>query len=358
MMVIFLTGLVTMILMRTLRKDFATYTRDEDEAGEMGDIGDDSGWKQVRGDVFRSPPHLVLFSALLGTGYQLTFLVFFVILLAALADFYEERGAMMTALVIVYTLTSAIGGYTSAGFYARMGGKNWIKVLVVTSILFPGFCYAIIVALNIVAVAYHSLAYVHIYTMLSLAVIWIVIACPLTFAGTILGRNWDGKPNHPCRINQVPRQIPDKKWFQQPWLHILLSGILPFGSIFIEMYFVFTSFWHYKYYYVYGFMLLVFVILIIVSVCVTIVSTYFLLNAEDWRWYWSSFLSSASTACYVFLYSIYYFFAKTKMNGFFQTFFYFGYMSVFSIGLGILCGAIGFWGTSIFVRKIYQMKME
>ena len=34
------------------------------------------------------------------------------------------------------------------------------------------------------------------------------------------------------------------------------AGILPFGSIFIEMYFIFTSFWAYKIYYVYGFMLL------------------------------------------------------------------------------------------------------
>ncbi len=48
MMVIFLVGLVAMILMRTLRKDFATYTsRDEDDGTEMGDLADDSGWKQV-----------------------------------------------------------------------------------------------------------------------------------------------------------------------------------------------------------------------------------------------------------------------------------------------------------------------
>jgi len=58
------------------------------------------------------------------------------------------------------------------------------------------------------------------------------------------------------------------------------GGVLPFGSIFIEMYFIFTSLWHYKFYYVYGFMLLVFLILIIVTMCVTVVSTYVLLNAE------------------------------------------------------------------------------
>lgn len=91
-------------------------------------------------------------------------------------------------------------------------------------------------------------------------------------------------------------------------------------------------------YYVYGFMLLVFLILIIVTVCVTIVGTYFLLNAENYHWQWTSFFSAASTAIYVYLYSIYYYHVKTKMSGFFQTSFYFGYTMMFCLGLGILCG--------------------
>ena len=49
-------------------------------------------------------------------------------------------------------------------------------------------------------------------------------------------------------------------------------------------------------YYVYGFMLLVFLILVIVTVCVTIVGTYFLLNAENYHWQWTSFSAAASTA--------------------------------------------------------------
>lgn len=59
-----------------------------------------------------------------------------------------------------------------------------------------------------------------------------------------------------------------------------LAGVLPFGSIFIEMYFILTSLWGYMYYYVYGFMLLVFTILVVVLVCTTIVAVYFVLNAE------------------------------------------------------------------------------
>ena len=49
-------------------------------------------------------------------------------------------------------------------------------------------------------------------------------------------------------------------------------------------------------YYVYGFMLLVFLILVVVTVCVTVVATYFLLNAENYRWQWTSFAAAFSTS--------------------------------------------------------------
>jgi transmembrane 9 superfamily protein 3 len=68
-----------------------------------------------------------------------------------------------------------------------------------------------------------------------------------------------------------------------------------------------------QFYYVYGFILLVFSILLVVTMCVSIVITYFNLNAEDWRWPWTAFLSGASISIYVFMYSVYYFIAKTKM---------------------------------------------
>jgi len=44
------------------------------------------------------------------------------------------------------------------------------------------------------------------------------------------------------------------------------------------------------------------------------------------RWHWTSFFASGSTAVYVFVYSVYYFFTKTNMSGFLQTCYYFGYM--------------------------------
>ena len=325
MMDIFLTGIVSLILMRTLRKDYAKYARETGDLDDLDQELDESGWKQVHGDVFRAPPNLTLFCALVGTGSQLATMVFLMILFATATTLYMGRGAIIVSFIICYALTSLVAGYSSGALYCRSQGTSWIKTMLYTAGLFPGLCLALTLVLNSVALMYKSLAAVPFTSILMVLLIWVFLAVPLCIIGTILGRNWSGAADFPCRVNAIPRLIPDKRWYARPPVLICLGGVLPFGSIFIEMYFVFTSFWNYKFYYVYGFMFLVYVILTIVTICVTIVVTYFLLNNEDYRWPWTSFAASCSTAGYVFLYSVYYFFVKTKMSGFFQTVFYFGY---------------------------------
>ena len=54
MMVIFLVGLVSMILMRTLRKDYARYSKEDDIDDMEKDLGDEYGWKQVIGYLIQS----------------------------------------------------------------------------------------------------------------------------------------------------------------------------------------------------------------------------------------------------------------------------------------------------------------
>lgn len=68
--------------------------------------------------------------------------------------------------------------------------------------------------------------------------------------------------------------------YAKPSVVIPLAGILPFGSVFFEMYFILTSLTNYIFYYVYGFMVVVFLILIVMLVCISVVSVYVVLNAE------------------------------------------------------------------------------
>ncbi|KAL0397004.1 UNVERIFIED_CONTAM: Transmembrane 9 superfamily member 7 [Sesamum calycinum] len=66
MIVLFLSGMVAMIMMRTLYRDIANYNQLEtqDEAQE------ETGWKLVHGDVFRAPVNSGLLCVYLGTGFR------------------------------------------------------------------------------------------------------------------------------------------------------------------------------------------------------------------------------------------------------------------------------------------------
>jgi transmembrane 9 superfamily protein 3 len=88
------------------------------------DVREESGWKLVHGDVFRSPRNLVLLSALVGTGAQLAMLILLVILLAIVGMLYVGRGAIVTTFIVCYALTAFISGYVSGGFYSRNEGKK------------------------------------------------------------------------------------------------------------------------------------------------------------------------------------------------------------------------------------------
>ena len=58
----------------------------------------------------------------------------------------------------------------------------------------------------------------------------------------------------PCASDTAQSPIPPAAFYAKPRFICLVSGLLPFGSIFIEVFFIFASIWSYKYYYVYGFL--------------------------------------------------------------------------------------------------------
>jgi transmembrane 9 superfamily protein 3 len=356
MMVIFLVGLVSLILMRTLRQDYERFTdKDIDEINLEG-VVDETGWKQVHGDVFRAPPQLPLFAAVIGTGYQLLASVLIVVLAAILNRLYSNRGSITTTTVFVFAINSSVAGYVSSTTfleYASREDQRWKQVLILTGLLFPGLIIAIMFCLNSLSWMYKATNAISFLTIMGVFLIFCV-QLVLLFVGTQLGRHTYKGSDFPVHKNKFLRPIPTSEWYMQRWFICLLGGTLPFGSIFIEMYFIFTSFWNYKFYYVYGFSLLVLAILIVVTVCVAIVSTYFLLNAEDYRWKWSAIMSGGSSAIYVFLYSIFYFYTKTSMNGLFQTTFYFGYMFIFSSALFFLGASVAYSGVRFFVSVIYE----
>ena len=54
------------------------------------DLGDEYGWKQVHGDVFRPSSHPLIFSSLIGSGCQIFAVSLIVIIVAMIEDLYTE----------------------------------------------------------------------------------------------------------------------------------------------------------------------------------------------------------------------------------------------------------------------------
>ena len=137
-------------------------------------------------------------------------------------------------------------------------------------------------------------------------------------------------------------------------LPVLAGGVLPFGAVFIELFFILTSIWLQKFYYVFGFLFIVFVILCVTCAELSIVLCYFTLCGEDYRWWWRAYLCSASSALYLFLYAAYYFAARLEITRPVSAALYFGYMGIAAACFFVLTGALGFLACLAFVRAIYS----
>ena len=74
---------------------------------------------------------------------------------------------------------------------------------------------------------------------------------------------------------------------------------------------------------------------------------------EDYHWWWRSYLSAASSGGYLFLYAVWYFWAKLHISGPVGAVLYFAYMSMVALTFSLLTGSVGFFACLWFVRKIY-----
>ncbi|GFY80780.1 endomembrane protein 70 protein family [Actinidia rufa] len=245
-LITFLAGIVLVILLRTVRRDLTRYEElDKEAQAQMNE--ELSGWKLVVGDVFRAPTNASLLCVMVGDGVQIL------------------------GMSVVTILFSALGFMSPAS----RGTADHS----------------------------HSTGAIPFSLFVILILLWFCISVPLTLVGGYFG----AKAPHieyPVRTNQIPREIPAPKY--PSWLLVLGAGTLPFGTLFIELFFIMSSIWMGRVYYVFGFLFIVLILLVVVCAEVSLVLTYMHLCVEDWKWWWKSFFASGSVAIYIFLYSINY----------------------------------------------------
>uniref|UniRef100_A0A8C9EMW3 Transmembrane 9 superfamily member n=1 Tax=Pavo cristatus TaxID=9049 RepID=A0A8C9EMW3_PAVCR len=317
------------------------------------DTMEESGWKLVHGDVFRPPQYPMILSSLLGSGIQLFCMILIVIFVAMLGMLSpSSRGALMTTACFLFMFMGVFGGFFAGRLYRTLKGHRWKKGAFCTATLYPGVVFGICFVLNCFIWGKHSSGAVPFPTMVALLCMWFGISLPLVYLGYYFGFRKQPYDN-PVRTNQIPRQIPEQRWYMNKFVGILMAGILPFGAMFIELFFIFSAIWENQFYYLFGFLFLVFIILVVSCSQISIVMVYFQLCAEDYRWWWRTFLVSGGSAFYVLIYAVFYFVNKLDIVEFIPSLLYFGYTALMVLSFWLLTGTIGFYAAYMFVRKIY-----
>ncbi|CAL5427770.1 unnamed protein product [Camellia sinensis] len=230
--VLILLGCLVMFYVRVIKKDINKYANDE----ELLDNQEETGWKNIHGDVFQYPKHKSLFAAVVGSGTQLFILS---------EEFIVDRIPFL-----------------------------WAST--------PYICF-----LNTVAITYRATAALPLGTTLVLFSIWMLIASPLLFLGGITAKNSKSEFQAPCHTTKCPKVIPPQRWYRGILPQMAVAGILPFGVIYVELYYLFVSVWGLRAYTIYAILFIVFIILVIVTAFVNVALTYFQLAAEDHEWWWS-----------------------------------------------------------------------
>ncbi|KAF7830358.1 transmembrane 9 superfamily member 8 [Senna tora] len=350
MIVLFLSGMVAMIMLRTLYRDISKYN----ELETQEEAQEETGWKLVHGDVFRPPNNSDLLCVYVGTGVQFLGMILVTMIFAVLGFLSpSNRGSLMTAMLLLWVFMGIFAGYSSSRLYKMFKGSEWKKIAFRTAVLFPAIVSAIFFVLNALIWGQKSSGAVPFGTMFALIFLWFGISVPLVFVGSYVGFKKPAIEN-PVKTNKIPRQIPEQAWYMNPVFSVLVGGILPFGAVFIELFFILTSIWLNQFYYIFGFLFLVFIILIITCAEITIVLCYFQLCSEDYLWWWRSYLTSGSSALYLFLYATFYFFTKLEITKTVSAILYFGYMLIASYAFFVLTGTIGFYACYWFTRLIYS----
>eukprot|EP00775_Hariotina_reticulata_P002526 gene2526-2828_t len=349
MIVLFLTCMVAMIMIRTLYRDISKYNQLESQE----EAAEETGWKLVHGDVFRAPEASSMLSSYVGVGVQLLGMLV-VTMVFALLGFLSpsNRGGLMTAMLLMFVFMGCLAGYSSSRLYKALRGDHWRQMTLRTALMFPGIVFVVFFLLDLLLWSEKSSGAVPFGTLMALCFLWFGVSVPLVFVGSYYGFKQPA-PDEPVRTNKIPRQIPEQPWYMHPVLSCMVGAVLPFGAVFIELFFILTSVWLHQFYYLFGFIALVFVILCITCAEISIVLCYFQLCSEDYHWWWRAYLTSGTSAIYMFLYSSYYFYSKLTITKFVPMLVYFTYMSVFSYGFFCLTGTIGFYACYWFVNKIY-----
>ena len=81
----------------------------------------------------------------------------------------NRRGSLLSTAIFVYAATAPVNGYFGGSLYAKMGGKVWIRQMLLSAFLLPILVCGTAFVINFIAIYYHASRAIPFGTMVSLA---------------------------------------------------------------------------------------------------------------------------------------------------------------------------------------------
>ena len=356
---IYISGLIIFILVVILLYIYCRSIKSEIEINNEKVTSDDSineyGWRNIAFDVFRRPYRSDFLAALIGTGVQLLVMTLYSLLFVAMGIIRPKSGgSYFTLLVMVYIFLSLLSGYYSARFYKMVHGLNWLRVCVLTCLIFPLIFIILISFTNFLYYLEGSTTYVQFRNFFSLISLWLIGTVPLIFLGTMIGLT-QKRVQLPCDVNPVPGILSksDFPWYLRIRYAWFLTGFPPFFAVFVELFYIMDSLWKQNFYALSKYLLMSIIILIVTSSLIGILFTYLTLCKGDYRWWWKSFIVSASPGIYIIIFSLLYLF-KMEFSQLTSIAIYLNFMILLSVIISLICGSSGLFLTFLFLHNIYS----
>ena len=350
LIVISLAIIIIMVLIKNIKSDIDIYNNKVINF----EFVDFYTWKELSGDVFRAPlRNPMLLSSIIGNGVQLFCMMTITLFLGSIGfENPEKRANLLNIGIIFFCIMGLPGGYISAKIYQFFQGKFWLLNALLTSVIFPGTLFVGYFFINIILAIEKSSATANASDILSLFILWIFCTFPLILIGSFLGTK--SLPiKAPCKTNPVPSFVPDKPWYLHYKIMTFITGIIAFGTFFIELNYVMGALWKHQIYFLAVFLWIALSLFIIICGEFAIIVVFWNLCYGDYNWWWKSFLIGASPVVYFIIFSVYYFF-NLQIRRLSAIVVYFGIMGLISAMAMFISGSMAVLITFVFVKFIYS----
>ena len=202
-----LSGVVAIIIMRTLHIDFNRYNNPDNEDETQEEVG----WKLVYADVFRPPPFPNVFAAFIGTGTQILGMCLFSIPPALMGFIsHARRGRLLVTMIFLFVLMAFVNGYVTGKVQMMFGTRNW-KTVIAAGVGYPGLLFLMWLVTEVYLNSVKAANAVAVQTVLQLLALWLGVCLPQAVLGASFAYRQEPMQN-PLRHNKQERQIPPQRW--------------------------------------------------------------------------------------------------------------------------------------------------